>query len=1037
MYCARLFSPPLCTQPHLPSPLTNTPSPTTVPPLFPPPPPPFPPPPHFPPISPSFPRRNLGGFMAPSFPRSDLGGSMAQRRRFHRRRQGASGQAASGGGAPSGTPGEGEEEELEGTFVWGTGVSVQDVSSKFASFVRHFREADDALHAKYSQQLDELVEMEGDTFPVDCADVYAFSAELYRLLVRYPLEVIPIFDIKIAELAADRMPMWDKHIQWGTVRGWNDIKAAYFKCLMCGHSPDLVLVDRGVIEEPRRCPWPECGALNSMTLVHNRSRFINKQMLRLQETPEDMPEGETPHTVSVFLFDSLVHTAKPGDRVEVTGVFRAVPVRVNSNQRNLRSLYRTYLDCIHIRKEEGGRTRNKGAAQQSQSQQPLTTSAGGDADDANPDAAYFSPQQVEAFRKLSRQPDIYERLARSLAPSIYELDDIKKGLLCQLFGGSVKRLSSGVQFRGDMNVLLVGDPGTSKSQLLQYVHKIAPRGIYTSGRGSSAVGLTAYVTKDPETREMVLESGALVLSDRGICCIDEFDKMSDNARSMLHEVMEQQTVSVAKAGIIATLNAHTSVMEQQTVSVAKAGIIATLNARTSVLACANPSGSRYNPRLSVIDNIQLPPTLLSRFDLIYLVLDKAEEQSDRRLARHLVALHYKNPEASAAATIDVATLTSYITYARMRIHPELSDEAEEELASAAATIDVATLTSYITYARTRIHPELSDEAAEELVNAYVELRGRGLGRKVITATPRQLESLIRISEALARLKLASTVTHEDVTEARRLLDVAMQQSATDPTTGTIGVTHKDVTEARRLLDVAMQQSATDPTTGTIDMDLITTTTITTNLAQSLPPSLSHSLPHSLSHSLHHSLPHSLTSPQVTHEDVTEARRLLDVAMQQSATDPTTGTIDMDLITTGVSASERAKRVQLQEALLSFLQDRATASRSSFRATQHIGSTTDSTTGTTTCSTTGTMDMDLITTGVSSSERAKRTRLQDALLSFLQERATASRSSFQAPQVVSRASGTPPGTPRERPQVWEDLRQQSSIPVTLFEVSFAY
>ncbi|CAI5511797.1 unnamed protein product [Closterium sp. Naga37s-1] len=856
---------------------------------------------------------------------------MAQRRRFHRRRQGASGQAASGGGAPSGTPvstpgppepsdslvGEGEEEELEGTFVWGTGVSVQDVSSKFASFVRHFREADDALHAKYSQQLDELLEMEGDTFPVDCADVYAFSAELYRLLVRYPLEVIPIFDIKIAELAADRMPMWDKHIQVRTfnlrdtvhmrdlnpsdidalvaVRGMvirtssiiPDIKAAYFKCLVCGHSPDLVLVDRGVIEEPRRCPWPECGAMNSMTLLHNRSRFINKQMLRLQETPEDMPEGETPHTVPVFLFDSLVDTAKPGDRVEVTGVFRAVPVRVNSNQRNLRSLYRTYLDCIHIRKEEGGRTRNKGAAQQSQ---PLATSAGGDADDANPDAAYFSPQQVEAFRELSRQPDIYERLARSLAPSIYELDDIKKGLLCQLFGGSVKRLSSGVQFRGDMNVLLVGDPGTSKSQLLQYVHKIAPRGIYTSGRGSSAVGLTAYVTKDPETREMVLESGALVLSDRGICCIDEFDKMSDNARSMLHEVMEQQTVSVAKAGIIATLNA-----------------------RTSVLACANPSGSRYNPRLSVIDNIQLPPTLLSRFDLIYLILDKAEEQSDRRLARHLVALHYKNPETSAAATIDVATLTAYITYAR-----------------------------------TRIHPELSDEAAEELVNAYVELRGRGSGRKVITATPRQLESLIRISEALARLKLASTVTHEDVTEARRLLDVAMQQSATDPTTGTI------------------------------DMDLITTGVSASERAKRVQ--------------LQEALLSFLQDRATASRSSFRAPQVRGVGEHRPAR-----TIDMDLITTGVSASERAKRVQLQEALLSFLQDRATSSRSSFRAPQVLS--------TNPVRHTGTIDMDLITTGVSASERAKRVQLQEALLSFLQDRATASRSSFRAPQVLSGDSGS--------------------------------
>ncbi|KAJ3548334.1 hypothetical protein NM688_g5310 [Phlebia brevispora] len=460
--------------------------------------------------------------------------------------------------------------------------------------------------------------------------------------------------------------------------------------------------DRGL---PRTCDAPELEnqkkdcPLDPYLIIHSKSTFTDHQTLKLQEAPDMVPVGELPRHMLLSADRYLTGQVVPGSRVVATGIYSTFQSAKNKSAAALRT---PYLRLIHL--------------------EVSTPSAGGSGG-LNPFGVQFTPEEEEEFGQMARSEGFYERFAKSVAPSIYGSLDIKKAITCLLFGGSKKVLPDGMRLRGDINVLLLGDPGTAKSQLLKFVEKVAPIAVYTTGKGASAAGLTASVQRDAVSREFYLEGGAMVLADTGVVCIDEFDKMRDEDRVAIHEAMEQQTISIAKAGITTVLNS-----------------------RTSVLAAANPVWGRYDEGRSPGENIDFQTTILSRFDMIFIVKDEHNEQRDRMIAKHVMNIHMNRPNQNA-------------------------DENGETVGE----IDIDKMKRYISYCKAKCAPRLSAEAQEMLGSHFVSLRKQvqqverdNDERSSIPITIRQLEAIIRISEALAKLTLSPVVQNHHVEEAIRL-----------------------------------------------------------------------------------------------------------------------------------------------------------------------------------------------------------------------------------------------------------------------------
>jgi DNA replication licensing factor MCM3 len=481
---------------------------------------------------------------------------------------------------------------------------------------------------------------------------------------------------------------------------------------------------------------------NPLITEYGYCTYRDHQTISIQEMPERAPAGQLPRGVDVILDDDLVDKVKPGDRVQLVGIYRSLG---NRNAGHSTALFKTVVlanNVVMLSSKSGG-----GIA-----------------------TATITDTDIRNINKVAKKKNLFELLSQSLAPSIYGHEHIKKAILLMLLSGQEKNLENGTHLRGDINILMVGDPSTAKSQLLRFVLNTAPLAIATTGRGSSGVGLTAAVTSDKETGERRLEAGAMVLADRGVVCIDEFDKMSDIDRVAIHEVMEQQTVTIAKAGI------HTS-----------------LNARCSVIAAANPIFGQYDTHKDPHKNIALPDSLLSRFDLLFVVTDDIDDARDRQISEHVLRMHrYRQPNTEEGAPVreqsqqtlgvgveqeaDANRPTEVYEKYNQMLHAGVTLTTGRGANKKVEVLSIPFVKKYVQYAKSRIRPVLTPEASDRISEIYVALRNddmQGNQRKTSPMTVRTLETIIRLATAHAKSRLSNRVEERDALAAEAILRFAL------------------------------------------------------------------------------------------------------------------------------------------------------------------------------------------------------------------------------------------------------------------------
>mmetsp|Transcript_147042 Transcript_147042/g.409649 ORF Transcript_147042/g.409649 Transcript_147042/m.409649 type:complete len:894 (-) Transcript_147042:247-2928(-) len=481
---------------------------------------------------------------------------------------------------------------------------------------------------------------------------------------------------------------------------FNEVKRLYLRCAKCNwpSGPFDVAGDRDL--KPGSCI--ECQSKGPWKVDRQKTLYQNFQKITLQESPSSVEPGKMPVSKEVSITGDQVDTIRPGDELHLTGVYKCL-YDAATNARTCFPVYRTVIEAVHVHRK-------------------------GDVAFMN-----ITDDQQQQILKLAQNPNIRELFIASMAPSIYGMRHVKEAIALSMMGGSAKVTAGKHRIRGDINTLIVGDPGLAKSQFLKYVEQTFPRAVYTTGKGASAVGLTAAVQRD-EHGDWALQGGAMVLADNGICLIDEFDKMNDQDRTSIHEAMEQQSISISKAGIVASLQA-----------------------RCAVIAVANPVEGRYDPQRTFAQNVNLSDPILSRFDVLCVLRDEADAVQDARLADHVVCSHIRaHPEATADDK---------------RLQPKLQQKGLQT-----QPIDQDLLQKYIVYARTRVHPKWGDVDQEKLANFYKDIRAEAFRTGGAPMTARHVDSIVRLAEASARIELRQHVTSKDLDSSIRVMLESFIQS---------------------------------------------------------------------------------------------------------------------------------------------------------------------------------------------------------------------------------------------------------------------